>query len=62
MESILEQICRPEAWEEFLAYRLRKGRFNWHGFEQADDFVADGSYLPVAERYARCEPPSVVVG
>ena len=59
MESILEQICRPEAWEEFLAYRLRKGRFNWHGFEQADDFVADGSYLPVAERYARGEPPSL---
>ena len=39
MESILTQLTRQEAWEEFLAYRLMKGRFNWHAFDEADRFV-----------------------
>ena len=39
MESIIAQLTQQEVWEEFLAYRLRKGRFNWHEFKEADAFV-----------------------
>ncbi|MBO4328387.1 MAG: group II intron reverse transcriptase domain-containing protein [Bacteroidales bacterium] len=53
MESIIAQLARQEAWEEFLAYRLRKGRFNWHEFDEADRFVAEESYLPLASRVAQ---------
>ena len=59
MQSILEQLPRPGVWEEFLAYRLRKGRLNWHAFEQADDYVAEGGYLPVAERFAAGGTPGI---
>ena len=50
MESILTQLVRQEAWEEFLAYRLMKGRFNWHEFDEADRFVAEEAYLQLAQR------------
>lgn len=49
MESIINQLDRQEAWEQFLAYRLSKGRFTWHEFEEADDFVAQQAYLPLAQ-------------
>lgn len=48
MESIITQLTRQEAWEEFLAYRLMKGRFNWHEFDEADAFVEKKDYLPLA--------------
>lgn len=46
MKSIIEQLATPQAWEQFLAYRLEKGRINWREFEQADDFVEREEYLP----------------
>ena len=39
MDSILQQIGRQEAWEEFLAYRLLKKRFDWRSFKEADAYV-----------------------
>jgi len=35
-------LCSPcrfeqQTWEEFLTYRLLKGRFNWYEFDEADD-------------------------
>ena len=53
MERIIDQLGSQEAWESFLAYRLRKGRFNWHEFDEADRFVAEEQYLPLAERIIR---------
>ena len=55
MESILTQLTRQEAWEEFLAYRLMKGRFNWQEFNEADRFVEQEAYLHLAQRIARGE-------
>ena len=55
MESILTQLTRQEAWEEFLAYRLMKGRFNWHEFNEADRFVEQKAYLHLAQRIAQRE-------
>ena len=52
MDSILQMIARQEAWDGFLAYRLRKGRFTWRSFEQADAFVENEQYLPLAQRLA----------
>lgn len=43
--SILEQLSSSAAWEVFLAWRLRKGRFNWREFEAADEFVATGECI-----------------
>lgn len=48
MESIIQQLSTQQVWEDLLAYRLRKGRFNWHEFDEADDFVANGQYMPMA--------------
>ena len=39
MESIIHHIGQQEVWEEFLAYRLLKKRFNWRSFEEADTYV-----------------------
>ena len=55
MDSILTQLTRQEAWEEFLAYRLMKGRYTWHEFDQADSFVEQKAYLHLAQRIARGE-------
>ncbi|MCR4602403.1 MAG: hypothetical protein K5683_02570 [Prevotella sp.] len=52
MESILTQLTRQETWEEFLAYRLLKGRFTWHEFDEADSYVEREEYLPLAQRIA----------
>ena len=46
---------RQEVWDDFLAHRLRKGRFTWHSFEEADDFVDSESYMPVVSRIAQGE-------
>ena len=48
--SILSQLTQQEAWEDFLAYRLMKGRFNWHEFDEADAFVEREAYLPLATK------------
>ena len=53
MDSIISQLAQQEAWEAFLAYRLRKGRFNWKEFDEADRFVAEERYLPLANRIAQ---------
>lgn len=43
--SIREQLYSSAAWEDFLAWRLKKGRFNWREFEAADEFVASGECI-----------------
>ena len=55
MESILTQLTRQETWEEFLAYRLMKGRFTWHEFDKADSYVEREEYLPLAKRIVQGE-------
>jgi len=55
MESILTQLTQQNTWEEFLAYRLLKGRFTWHEFEEADRYVEKEAYLQLAEKTLRGE-------
>jgi hypothetical protein len=55
MESIIRQLTHQETWEEFLSYRLMKGRFNWHEFDEADAFVEREDYLPLATKFAEGE-------
>ena len=55
MESILNQLVRQETWEEFLAYRLMKGRFTWHEFKDADSYVEREAYLPLAQKIGQGE-------
>ena len=55
MESILTQLTPQDTWEEFLAYRLMKGRFTWHEFDEADRFVEQEAYLHLAQRIAQGE-------
>ncbi|MBR3491421.1 MAG: hypothetical protein IKH44_03890 [Bacteroidales bacterium] len=52
---ILSQLTLQKTWEEFLAYRLLKGRFNWHEFDEADAFVEREDYLPLATKIAQGE-------
>jgi len=59
MESILDQLSKQAAWEEFLTFRLQKGRFNWHDFDEADTFVSEQQYLQVVERLLRGESLSI---
>ena len=49
------QIMSQGVWDDFLAHRLRKGRFTWHSFEEADEFVDSESYLPVVSRLSSGE-------
>ena len=63
--GILQQTVGEKAWEEFLAHRLVKGRFNWRSFQEADTYVEEHQYLPEAERILRGEslgiPERIVV-
>ena len=59
--NILEELSQQSTWEEFLTYRLWKGRFNWQEFEVADTFVAEKQYLPVVERMLRGEGLSIPI-
>ena len=59
MEGILGQLDNQAVWEEFLAHRLMKGRFNWPLFEDADAFVAEERYLPAARAIIRGEGPGI---
>ena len=51
MESIIHQLTKQEAWEAYLSYRLRQGRYNWREFDAADAFVAQERYLPVTNHF-----------
>ena len=55
MESIIKQLTQQYVWEEFLAYRLLKGRFTWHEFYEADRYVEREEYLPLAQRIVQGE-------
>ena len=55
MESIISALSQQAVWEEFLAHRLLKGRFTWHEFDDADEFVASEQYLRTVERLQRGE-------
>ena len=57
--GILEEISSQKTWEEFLAHRLQKGRFNWREFDEADIFVGEEQYLPVVRRILSGEGPGV---
>lgn len=55
MDSIITQLDQQEVWEDFLAYRLKKGRFNWREFDEADLFVENKAYQPLATKIAQGE-------
>ena len=59
MRSILSQLDDQAAWEEFLAHRLLKGRFTWPLFSDADDWVGNERYMPVAHRFMNGKGPGV---
>ena len=55
MESIIARLDDQKAWEELLARRLMKGCYTWRQFEDADAFVGEQKYLPLAHRIAKGE-------
>lgn len=59
MRSVISQLDDQAVWEEFLAHRLMKGRFTWSIFSDADDYVANESYLPVARAFISGEGPGI---
>ena len=61
MQSIISQLDDQSVWEDFLAHRLLKGRFTWPLFSDADDYVANERYLPVARAFIRGEGPGVPI-
>lgn len=50
MESLITQLSRQDVWDEYIAYRLLKGRFTWHEFREADRFVEMEQYLHLVQR------------
>ena len=58
MEHIIDLLSAQQTWEEFLTYRLLKGRFNWYEFEEADTYVSEQQYRDVVTRVQRGEPLS----
>ena len=61
MDSILDLLAEERSWEDFLTYRLMKGRFDWCSFDDADSYVARKGYLDVVRRLQRGEGLSVPV-
>lgn len=59
MESIIDRLSEQQTWEEFLTYRLLKGRFNWYEFDEADTYVSEAQYRDVVGILQRGEPLSV---
>ncbi len=59
MESILDLLSEQQTWEEFLTYRLLKGRFNWYEFNEADTYVSEKQYRDVVTRLQGGESLSV---
>ena len=50
MKSIIDLLSEQQTWEEFLTYRLLKGRLTWYEFDEADTFVSEEQYLDVVRR------------
>ena len=59
MVQILDLLSEQQTWEEFLTYRLLKGRFNWYEFDEADTYVSKKQYRDVVARLQRGDPLSV---
>ena len=59
MESIIDQLAQQRTWEEFLTYRLMKGRFSWQEFDEADTYDTQEQYLDVVLRLQHGEGLSV---
>lgn len=59
--SIIDRLAEQQAWEQFLSYRLMKGRFSWDEFDQADTYVASQQFRRLASRLQQGEPLSVPV-
>ena len=59
MERILDLLSEQQTWEEFLTYRLLKGRFSWYEFDEADTYVSEQQYRDVVARLQRGESLSV---
>ena len=59
MVHIIDLLSEQQTWEEFLSYRLLKGRFNWYEFDEADTYVSEKQYRDVVARLQRGEPLSV---
>ena len=59
MEHIIDLLSAQQTWEEFLTYRLLKGRFNWYEFDEADTYVSEQQYRDVVARLQRGETLSV---
>jgi len=55
MESLITQLSRQDVWDEYIAYRLLKGRFTWHEFREADRFVEKEQYLHLVQRMMQGE-------
>lgn len=59
MDSILDLLAEERSWEDFLTYRLMKGRFDWCAFDDMDSYVARKGYLGVVQRLQHGEGLSV---
>ena len=59
MAHIIDLLSEQQTWEEFLTYRLLKGRFNWYEFDEADTYVSEKQYRDVVARLQHGEPLSV---
>ena len=63
--NIREQLSSSASWESFLAWRLKKGRFNWREFEAADEFVDSGrcvrAGMHLIEEKGLCIPTRILV-
>ena len=55
MESLITQLSRQDVWDEYIAYRLLKGRFTWHEFREADRFVEKEQYLHLVQKIMQGE-------
>ncbi|MBP5218223.1 MAG: group II intron reverse transcriptase domain-containing protein [Bacteroidales bacterium] len=59
MQSIIFQLDDQAVWEEFLAHRLVKGRFNWPMFSDADDWVGNERYITAVRAIIGGEGPGI---
>lgn len=59
MKSIIDLLSEQQTWEEFLTYRLLKGRFNWYEFDEADTYVSEAQYHNVVARLQQGEALSI---
>lgn len=57
--SIREELTSSSAWEGFLAWRLKKGRFNWRDFESSDEFIASGECFRTVQQILEQGGPGI---